>query len=570
MKKLNVKWILAFAYVVITCNSVYAYEIKNGNYYYNKIACRQTTTIGGVTTYYYDVEATNKEGGVGGSFQQTYSGAINPPSTFSEISIDAQSESFVYTLTRIGDMAFANNASATELTIPATVTEIADMGLLVNMNLNKITCLAITPPAHENSFVLCIESVTSTATLYVPYGTKDLYANASGWRDFKNIVELSPSIGEHEYVDLGLPSGKLWSTMNYGAKTVTGYGEYVTWSKNDIISANWGSDWATPSKTDFQELVKSCDWTWDSQNGVRGYTVKGPNGNSMFLPAAGFQLMGYGQSVGKEIYYWSSTPSYENGFTHALNGNSSSINAANNTYNTALMTAPIRPIANVKTDKYTLTYMIDGVEYKKYEMKYGETIVAETEPTKEGYRFSGWSKIPATMPAQDLVIEGTFVKIEICTTPVIKYQEGKLIFSSDTEGVEFISNITCEDIKKHYEAEISLSKTYTISVYATKVGYEDSELATATLCWIECDHKSDVHGVEAIPATVVLIKASNGIITIEGLEANTPVTVCNISGTEVANGVSRENVTLSLETNLQKGYIAIVKMGTKSVKVVMK
>lgn len=68
----------------------------------------------------------------------------------------------------------------------------------------------------------------------------------------------------------------------------------------------------------------------------------------------------------------------------------------------------------------------------------------------------------------------------------------------------------------------------------------------------------------------VSIQSSNGVITIEGLETDTPVAVYATSGAEVANGVAEEDATLTLETNLQKGDIAIMKMGTKSVKVVMK
>ena len=58
--------------------------------------------------------------------------------------------------------------------------------------------------------------------------------------------------------------------------------------------------------------------------------------------------------------------------------------------------------------KYTLTYMVDGEVYKTYEVYEGTTIVPETEPTKEGYEFSGWSTIPSTMPAEDVTITGTF------------------------------------------------------------------------------------------------------------------------------------------------------------------
>ncbi len=61
-------------------------------------------------------------------------------------------------------------------------------------------------------------------------------------------------------------------------------------------------------------------------------------------------------------------------------------------------------------NKYKLTYIVDGVEYKSYDIEYGATITPEAEPTKEGYNFSGWSEIPATMPAYDVTITGSFTK----------------------------------------------------------------------------------------------------------------------------------------------------------------
>ena len=59
-------------------------------------------------------------------------------------------------------------------------------------------------------------------------------------------------------------------------------------------------------------------------------------------------------------------------------------------------------------NKYKLAYTVDGTEYKSYEVEYGTTITPEAEPTKEGYTFSGWSEIPETMPAHDVTVTGTF------------------------------------------------------------------------------------------------------------------------------------------------------------------
>ena len=61
-------------------------------------------------------------------------------------------------------------------------------------------------------------------------------------------------------------------------------------------------------------------------------------------------------------------------------------------------------------NKYKLIYKVDGVEYKNYDVEYGTSITPETEPTMEGFTFSGWGEIPETMPAKDVMITGTFTK----------------------------------------------------------------------------------------------------------------------------------------------------------------
>ncbi len=79
-------------------------------------------------------------------------------------------------------------------------------------------------------------------------------------------------------------------------------------------------------------------------------------------------------------------------------------------------------------NKYTLSYTVNGETYKTYEVSYGNSITAEAEPTKEGYTFSGWSEIPATMPAHDVTITGSFTRIP----PVASYKRN---LSSQTTGM---------------------------------------------------------------------------------------------------------------------------------------
>ena len=85
-----------------------------------------------------------------------------------------------------------------------------------------------------------------------------------------------------------------------------------------------------------------------------------------------------------------------------------------------------------------LTYMVDGEVYKSQEMDYGAVITPEPAPTKEGHTFSGWSEIPAIMPAHDVTVIGTFTINKYILTYILDGKEYK------TMEVEYGSVITPE------------------------------------------------------------------------------------------------------------------------------
>lgn len=58
-------------------------------------------------------------------------------------------------------------------------------------------------------------------------------------------------------------------------------------SGHDTARENWGGTWRMPSDSEFNELLEKCKWEWAQNGGQKGYLVTGPNGNSIFLPAAG-------------------------------------------------------------------------------------------------------------------------------------------------------------------------------------------------------------------------------------------------------------------------------------------
>ena len=155
-----------------------------------------------------------------------------------------------------------------------------------------------------------------------------------------------PDTNHPHMIDLGLPSGTKWACCNVGAMGASapeGYGDYYAWGETspksvykwdtyqygyynddgdyshllnigtdiagtsyDAATANWGSPWHMPTKAQCDELCNNCYSTWTTQNGVNGRKFTGPNGGTIFLPAAGYRWnsglynWGYGD-------YWSST-----------------------------------------------------------------------------------------------------------------------------------------------------------------------------------------------------------------------------------------------------------------------
>ena len=149
-----------------------------------------------------------------------------------------------------------------------------------------------------------------------------------------------------EAIDLGLPSGTKWASWNVGASAPEEYGGHYPWGETeekdyydwstykhcdgsretchhigddiagteyDVAHVKWGGKWRMPTSAQQDELRENCTREWTQQNGVNGIRLTGPNGNSIFLPAAGVRDYDYLDGEGEYGLYWSSSldPSYE-------------------------------------------------------------------------------------------------------------------------------------------------------------------------------------------------------------------------------------------------------------------
>lgn len=174
-------------------------------------------------------------------------------------------------------------------------------------------------------------------------------------------------------VDLGL--SVKWASYNIGATKASEAGDYYAWAEtetkttyttencryyeskelgdeiggtdNDVAHVKWGSTWRMPSIKEVRELVNNCTWTWTTQDGVNGYKVTSKtNGNSIFLPAAGYMNEDDLLSYGERGYYFSSynyTPRNDAAMAYDLEFNHSSKEVTYNSRSNGLTIRAVMP-----------------------------------------------------------------------------------------------------------------------------------------------------------------------------------------------------------------------------------
>lgn len=187
----------------------------------------------------------------------------------------------------------------------------------------------------------------------------------------------------HEYVDLGL--SVKWATCNVGASKPEDYGFYYAWGEindddvydwqhydfynvktetlkkyytdpmygylesptlfmdDDVANVKWGGNWRMPTQEELGELMLRCSWEWKTMNGIGGHVITGVNGNSIFLPAAGYFYNKHLCDDGTDGAYWSnSIVFYSEDYAYGLTFNSTSMDST--TYVERFKGLPVRPV----------------------------------------------------------------------------------------------------------------------------------------------------------------------------------------------------------------------------------
>ena len=190
--------------------------------------------------------------------------------------------------------------------------------------------------------IIVVSSALNAQTLNVHFKEDFVIKYTSDQVEFVDFLEEGKTIdNDHEYVDLGLPSGIKWATCNIGANSPQESGDYFAWGevdaktsynlnnysfyhqfsgddlydelgKNisgtqyDVAQKAWGGTWRMPTEEEFIELLRNCSWYWKSDMNVCGFEVVGENGNEIFLPVTGY-IQDEKKFNSYNGYYWTAT-----------------------------------------------------------------------------------------------------------------------------------------------------------------------------------------------------------------------------------------------------------------------
>ena len=243
--------------------------------------------------------------------------------------------------TRVASYSDVTATVAATLTDNGNDTLIVERGFCISSTSEKPTIgdRKVVAVSEGEKFSVTIDGLNVSTKYYVR-----AYAINSKGMAYSDVISFmtreAAVVSYDEAVDLGL--SVKWATYNVGASSPEEYGDYFAWgatkaNKDNFVTwtlsiselesrgiigekgnlaldydaafVNWGGKWRMPTLDEMKELLEECTWEWITYKDVCGQLVTGPNGNSIFLPAAGFHDNTSLRNVGSYGHYWSATPS---------------------------------------------------------------------------------------------------------------------------------------------------------------------------------------------------------------------------------------------------------------------
>lgn len=431
-------------------------------------------------------------------------------------------------VTTLGYNMFEGCTSLTSITLPSGISSISGYMFSNCANLKTVTCMAASvPTANVNTFYTM---TLSDATLYVPASAVNAYKAANYWKDFGTILPIE---GGETPTPTPDPQPVDSEIFTVSGNKIYCTAAYVTPSSGGLSGKGVQAD-------DFRVVL------YDKNN------------DKMSIEQGGASAFNFGTLDSYESYnYCLKSGGVANVELRLTFDKPGTLKIGARTQNKDDYSRGIRITQNGATILEEIVSEND--------------IISSTKPYIYAFHTAKVEAGSATLtnfvgPISFYVLEFIPDGPQKCAKPSIEYENGKLRFYSDTPDVTFHSTITDSDIQSYDTDEIDLSVTYNVSVYATADGFENSDVTTVTLCWI--DYAPITNSIQSteISAQPVMIKNSNGVLQFSGLEAGATVDIYSVSGQQTNKAIAT-GTELTLDSHISNGNIAIVKINKKSVKI---
>ena len=511
-------------------------------------------------------------------------------------------------VTSIGKEAFGGCSSLTAITLPKSVSRIGSNAFANCPELTDVYCYAEKVPTTDtNAFE---GSYIEYATLHVPTNAVASYKTTAPWSSFGKFETTSIAV---ESITLSQSTATLTEGESLTLTATVAPNDAddlsITWSSNNpsiatidnmgkVTAIAPGTAIITVTANDGSGVIAQCEVTVTPASYVITFLIDGEQvlvqtltrGSAITLPDVptkeGYTFSGWGEvpetmpardvtiegtftankylvtfKIGDEVIasdsleYQSAIVAPEapekEGYTFSGWGEvADAVPAHDLTYE-----------GSYSINFYTLTYLVDGDVVLTLSVAYGATIPSLKAPEKEGYTFSGWSEAPATMPAKDVTIEGTFTQLPSVYLTINQADNGCV-------KQHLVQGTSCTFVIEAAEGW----KIHTVTFNGEDVTSQLTEEGTFTTPELQDDAVLNIayekidDAISHAQASRIKVQGHQGIISISGITEGTDISLYTTDGTLVTRETAEDD---TAHLTVPTGQVYIVKVADTVVKIGM-